>query len=55
MLMNTTAALLIPHGLIALLIGIVGFLIKHELHDVKSRIVRIENYILFGHKEEDHV
>ena len=39
----TTAQYLLPHGLIACLIGVIGYLVKHELADIKSRIVRIEN------------
>jgi hypothetical protein len=29
-----------------LLLGIVGFLISHEVHDIKTRIVRLENLFL---------
>jgi len=29
----------------AVLVAVVGFLVKHELHDVKMRIVRIENLL----------
>lgn len=31
------------------LIGLVGFLLGHELHDIKNRIVRMEN--TYFHKE----
>jgi len=30
----------------AVMIGLVGFLIKHELNDIKARIVRLENLFL---------
>jgi hypothetical protein len=40
--MNNLEAL-IPHGFTALLVVVVGFFLKHELNDIKHRIVRIEN------------
>lgn len=33
----------LPNGINIMLILIVGFFIKHELHDIKTRITRIEN------------
>lgn len=34
---------LAPHAFNAILILVVAFLLKHELHDIKCRIVRMEN------------
>lgn len=43
---------LLPHGFNAILILLVAFLVKHELHDIKSRIVRMENTFFPAKKEE---
>lgn len=37
---------LLPHAFNGILILVIGFLLKHELQDIKSRIVRIENIFL---------
>ena len=34
---------LAPHGVNILLLGIVGFFLKRELNDIRTRIIRIEN------------
>lgn len=34
---------LLPHGVNFILLGIVGFFIKRELNDIRTRIIRIEN------------
>lgn len=43
---------LAPHGIVAVLILVIGFLLKHELKDIKSRIVRVENFLFFSMKGE---
>lgn len=43
---------LLPHGFNAILILLVAFLLKHELSDIKSRIVRIENLFIRPDQEE---
>lgn len=48
--MNDLSSLL-PHGFNAILILLVAFLVKHELNDIKSRIVRIENTFFPAKKE----
>jgi hypothetical protein len=40
---NTTMIVAFLTGFNTLLVAIVGSLIKHELHDIKERIVRMEN------------
>lgn len=39
---------LIPHAVNTVLILVIGFLLKHELNDIKTRIVRMENKFMNG-------
>lgn len=50
--MKTDLLAWLPHGLTLGLLSIIGFFVKHELKDIKSRIVRLENFVLFGEREE---
>jgi len=43
MMNSTTIIVAFLTGFNTILVGVVGSLIKHELHDIKGRIVRMEN------------
>lgn len=47
---NTALIVSFLTGFNTLLVAVVGSLIKHELHDIKERIVRMEN-VYFLDKE----
>jgi hypothetical protein len=44
---------LLPHAFNAILMVVIGFFLKHELNDIKSRIVRIEDTFFPRKQKED--